>query len=329
MKIGKLPTEELQSLVLDLLPRNNEHILLYPGVGEDCGAVMFGEQICVASTDPITATESEIGKLAVHVNCNDIASSGATPIAILTTILLPAGSTEQTLKNITQQIADTASELGVAVIGGHTEITEAVNKPVVSATALGKTTADKLVTTSGAKPNEMLVMTKNVALEGTAILAYEYEEELKAVLTDEEIAHAKGMMDKLSVVKEGVLAAKHHVSAMHDVTEGGIIGALWEMCEAANVGCLLYEEQLPIDDVTKKIADYFNINPLKLMSSGVMLMSIDREYVKEFIRELQSEGIEVNTIGMITDGVGRYLIRDGEDEYLSAVEADELYKVCK
>ncbi len=329
MKIGKLPTRDLQNLVLDAFYKTSNDIVLYPSVGEDCGAISFGEQICVASTDPITATESEIGRLAVHINCNDIASSGAIPVGILTTILLPPNSTEDTLSRITKQIAQTAENLGVAVIGGHTEITDAVNKIVISATAIGKVDSANLISTKGAKPNDILIMTKNIALEGTAILAYEYEEKLKEILTLEEIEYAKNMMNNISVVKEGILAGKSGIHAMHDVTEGGIIGAIWEMCEASNLGCVLYKEKFPINDVTKKITDYFHIDPLKLISSGVMLMSIDSDNADKIVDIMRENNIVASIIGKLTNKKQRYLL-DGEHIIqLEAVASDELYKVCE
>ncbi len=329
MKVGKLSSSDLQQIILNEIQKSNEDILVYPKIGEDCGAISFGDFVCVTTTDPVTAGGNQTGKLAVYINCNDIASSGAKPIAILTTILLPPSSTKEDLKQITTQISQTANELGVAIIGGHTEITDSVTRPIVSATAIGKSLTGKMITTAGSKPNDMIVMTKSVALEGTAILAHEFENELKEVLTDDEIKIAKNMMDNISVVDEGIIAGKLGVHAMHDVTEGGIIGAVWEMCEAGNVGCLLYKEQLPIDPVTNKICEYFSIDPLKLISSGVMLMSMSREQYSKLLPIMHENEIQISVIGMITSGKGRYLCNEDKDLLMEASPIDEIYKVIK
>ncbi len=327
MKIGKLSAYDLQNIILNKLAKKREDILIYPGVGEDCGAISFGEFACVTSTDPITAAEDQIGRLAVHINCNDIASSGAKPVAILTTILLPPSSSEEDLKKITTQINDTADELGVAVIGGHTEITDAVNKPVVTATAIGRIETQNLITTSGAKPDDMLVMTKLVGLEGTAILAYEFEDKLKEILSDEELQYAKSMMEHISVVKEGVIAGEFGVHAMHDVTEGGLLGGLWELCYGQGVGCEIDYAAIPIADVSKRIADILGISVLRLMSSGTMLIIADQTAIEGMRAALNKENIALSVIGKIIEGDQRLI--KSKDTYceIAPPKGDALYDV--
>ncbi len=327
MKTGKLSSENLKEMIIDQIESVNDDILIRPGVGEDCAAIDFGEYACVLSTDPITAAASEIGKLAVHINCNDIASAGVKPMALMLTILVPPGTSEETLAFIMKQASEEARSIGVDIIGGHTEITSAVNRPLISATAIGKQVKEKVVATRGASAGDKLVMTKNVGLEGTGILAYDKEAVLKSILTSAELAKAKAMLDNLSVIPEGIIAGEVGVTAMHDVTEGGILGAAWEMCDASELGCLLEDARLPVEAVTLKICEYFEIDPLKLISSGCMLMTVASDKVEVLLSELEKAGIPAAVIGEMTKERQVLLNKDAQHLPVLSPEADELYKV--
>lgn len=329
MEVGKLTSSQLQKLVIDQLPLKRSDVLVEPGVGEDCGAISFGDWICVASTDPITGATTDIGRLAVHINCNDIASSGVEPVALLITILVPPKTDKKTVKVIMKQASETASAMNVAIIGGHTEVTDAVTRPLVSATAFGRKRGKTIVTTSGAKPENLLVLTKNVALEGTGILAWDRQADLEAVLSPQEIDYAKSMLSKVSVVPEGVLAGKLGVNAMHDVTEGGVLGAIWEMCEASGVGCIVEESLLPVEPVTQKICDHFELDPLRLISSGVMLMAMTPKQAEKLLPIFDKKGIVATVVGKTTRRKARTLHRGDAFINMDAVKIDELYKVLK
>lgn len=327
MKTGKLSSEGLQEIIIDQIKPINDDVLIRPGIGEDCTAIDFGDHACVLSTDPITAAASEIGRLAVHINCNDIASAGVKPMALMLTILVPPSTTQEELAFIMKQASEEARLIGVDIIGGHTEITTAVNRPLISATAIGKQLKNKLVQTRGAKPGDKLILTKNTGLEGTGILAYDKEEELRSVLTPEELESAKAMLDGISVIPEGVAASEIGVSAMHDVTEGGVLGAAWEMCDASALGCLIDRKQLPIEAVTEKICRYFDIDPLKLISSGCMLMTADTGRVDALLEKFKEEGIPAAVIGEMTQNRDVILKEEGRVQSILPPEADELYKV--
>ena len=172
MEIGKIPPEILNRIVLNpinhfALKRND--VFLRPKTGEDCSAVLFGEELCILSADPITGAEQDIGYIAVHINCNDIASSGAEPIGILLTILLPEGSSEVVLSDIMEGAYEAAKETGIEILGGHTEVTNAVNKALVSAAVIGRTDKNHFISTGGAKVGQDVIMTKCAGLEGTVI----------------------------------------------------------------------------------------------------------------------------------------------------------------
>lgn len=325
METGKVPNSILEKIILNKIQKNRSEVILRPGIGEDCSAVEFGEYACVLSCDPITGTAKEIGKLAVHISCNDIASCGVEPLGLLVTILCPTSATEQELEMIMDQLICSAASINVDILGGHTEITAAVNRFVITCTAVGRCLKEMLITTKGAREGDALVMTKHAGLEGASILAHEKEQELVKVLGNEAVNEAKAYMDQLSVVKDGLAAAQFGVHAMHDVTEGGIMGAVWELCEASDKGAEVYLEQIPVTMSTKRICEYYNINPYKLISSGSMLISTrDGEGL---VKHLNAAGIASAVIGRLNGSKQRITTSAGRTETIFPPAADELYKV--
>jgi len=329
MEIGKLPNDVLKSVVLNKIQNRRKEVLVRPGIGEDCAAVNFDQEICVISSDPITGTDSEIGVLAVHVSCNDIASAGAEPVGIMVTILVPPDAPMSGLEKIMAQLAGTAAAANVDIIGGHTEVTDAVTRFVISVTAVGKTINKTVVKTSGAKPGDSLIITKYAGLEGTSILAFDHEEELAGVFGGELVGNAQKLIDKISVVKEGLIAAKHGVHAMHDITEGGVLGAVWEMCDASGCGAEIMEEKIPILEETRKICDYYKIDPLKLISSGCMLIAAESGAAPGLAQALRREGINAAIIGKAIGNNSRILYTETGGIMIAPPESDELYKVGK
>lgn len=327
MEIGKLPNEVLRYLILDKIRNTRQEILVNPAVGEDCSAVDFGQELCVISSDPITGTENEIGRIAVHVSCNDIAASGAEPIGIMVTLLIPPTASLSSVEKIMKQLANTATAYHVDVIGGHTEVTDAVNRFVLSITAIGKTINRNITKTSGVKPGDCFILTKTAGLEGTAIIAYENQKELAHKFGSKLVIEAKKLMHQLSVVKEGMIAARHGVHAMHDVTEGGVLGAVWEMCDASGCGAEIILNDIPVLEVTRTICNYYNINPLKLISSGCMLIAA--EPGSPVAEILEGEGIKATIIGRATDKKSRLLVTDTGVVMIPSPKSDELYKVVK
>ncbi len=326
MEIGKVPNHLLKDIVLGKLVNNRKEILVRPGIGEDCCVVDFGEYSCVMSSDPITGTANEVGRLAVHVTCNDVAACGVEPLGLIATILAPPGTSEHELEMIMDQLVETSSAINVDIMGGHTEITGAVTRFVIICTAVGKAPKNRVVATGGAKPGDCLVLTKSAGIEGTAIIAFEKEKELSELLGPELLKEAKNFLESISVVREGVLSAQFGVTAMHDVTEGGVLGAVWEMCEASGTGAEISYSKLPIATSTKKICDYYGIDPLKLISSGSMLISVaDGEGL---VKRLKEENIPAAVIGKVIEGCGRTLVKDNEPVEIQQPGSDELYKVC-
>ena len=325
METGKVPNGLLQKIILNKIKHTRKDILVTPKIGEDCCAVDYGEYTCVLSTDPITGSVNEVGRLAVHVSCNDIASCGAEPIGMLVSILVPPSATEDDLDTVMSQLCDTAASLNVDIIGGHTEITDAVGRIVIIGTAVGKCLKEKMITTSGAMEDDDIVMTKSAGIEGTAIIASDFEEKLKSVLDKDLIQSAKGFIDRISVVKEGIIAGKLGVNSMHDVTEGGILGAVWEIAEASGVGALVYKDKIRVERETEEICRYFGIDPLKLISSGCMVITCRN--AEELIKELDEQNVKAQIIGKITKLPDRILIDGHSKENINEPASDELYKI--
>lgn len=332
MEIGKLTNDTLGEIVLSEIKPIREDILIRPGVGEDCAAIAYNDLAVVLTTDPITGSGSKLGHLAVHVCLNDIASSGAEAVGILLTLLCPVGTTKREIQEILHEANHSANAMGVEIIGGHTEITDAVNRMIISATAVGKAKVDEVVKTSGARAGDLVYLTKQAATEGTAIIAYEKSDVLDSVLTQGEIALAQSLMDEVSVVPEGSIGAKVGASAMHDATEGGVLGAIHELCEASGVGCIIEKNKIPVLQETHKICRHFGIDPLRLISSGTMVITIPEERSIALEEQLSAACITFSRVGWITEDENKYLKDErvtGEVIYheIHAPESDELYKV--
>lgn len=326
MKVGKVSETILKRSIFKQIRTRREEVLLGAGVGEDCAAVKLEPgEIFVLSTDPITGTVKDIGTLAVQVTVNDLASSGAEPVGIMLTVLLPEDITEEDIKKMMEQVEEACSRFKIQVIGGHTEVTRAVNQPVITVTGVGKAKAESLVTTSGAKAGQDILVTKWIGIEGTSIIAKEKEEELRNRFSGDFIEKAKDFDRYLSVLPEAVLAAKFGISAMHDVTEGGIYGALWELAEASGIGLEIDLKAIPIRQETVEICEYFGLNPYYLISSGCMLMAGDRGH--DLVRELGKAGIPAAVIGKAVEGKARKILNGDEETYLERPRTDELYHI--
>lgn len=323
MRIGKLSNEQLDRLILSKLRHTRREVICAPSIGVDCTAVDTEGGLAVLSCDPITAAETGIGRLTVNVSCNDAAASGAEPIGLMVTLLLPPSVTEEEIDAVTDELLEAASVANVDIIGGHTEITPAVNRIVTCATVIAKPVAGRLITPKGMRPGDAVVLTKHAGLEGALIMA----DRLPAgsgVLTDDELRAVHSFTEETSVVKEGLFSALHGASAMHDVTEGGVFGALWEMSMAS--GCAIEFDRglIPVHSATKKLADYYGVDVYKLISSGSMLIAAPDGCA--LAKGLNEIGIPAAVIGRAVEGEGGCVVSiDGKR--IEPPEADEIYKV--
>lgn len=326
MEIGKLKESVLKRSVIKQLHVKRPEVGSGPSIGEDCATLQVGpDEEIVMSTDPITGTASDIGELAVTVSINDLASAGAEPIGILLTILLTPRMREAKLKAIMEQVDNACKRYNVQVMGGHTEVTEVVNQPLISVTAVGKVKKGQMVSTGGAKPGMDLVVTKWIGLEGTSIIAKDHEEELLTRLPKNLVDTAKGFDKYLSVLPESRVAVECGVAAMHDITEGGIFGALWEMGEASGVGLDVDLKSIPVKQETIEVCEFFGINPYELISSGAMLIATNDG--NGLVRKLAEAGVASAIIGKSNSSNDKRVISGDEVRFLEPPKADALYSV--
>lgn len=322
MRIGKLTNEQLDELILKKLKHTRSEVVCAPSVGVDCTAVKLENGLASLSCDPITAAGSDIGRLTVNVSCNDAAASGAEPIGLMITLLLPPSVTEEEIGAVMDEIVAAAEASHVDVIGGHTEITPAVNRIVTCATVIAKPVGEDFISPKGMELGDDIVITKHAGLEGALIMA----DKLPAgsdVLSAAELGSVRSFAELTSVVKEGLYAAKNGAHAMHDVTEGGIFGALWEMSAASGMGIEFDIGSIPVHPVTRKLSAYYGVNPYKLISSGSMLIACNDG--EKLVKGLKALGIDAAVIGKAVDNGG--VVRSFGGRLVEPPEADEIYKV--
>lgn len=325
MVTGKLPNHLLEDIVLKYITHKRDDILAGAAVGYDNALVDFGDEVAILSTDPITGAVNDIGRLAVHVSCNDVSTSGGTPIGLLITILAPPEITYEDIETIMRDAGETAEELDVEIMGGHTEITDAVNKIVISTTVIGKIKKDKLQSIENIKVGDKILMTKTTAIEGTSILLNDLEEYFKDKMDIDKIKEGQGYGKYLSVLEEGKIGGKAGVNYMHDITEGGVLGAVWEAQKALGKGVKIYKDAIPLTDITKEVCKILDINPLRLISSGSMLMIANENQVERLEQEFNDKNISFSVIGEVTEE-GIYMVNDDKLEEIDPPSADELYK---
>ena len=326
MKAGKLKESVLKRSVLKQLHTRKEEVLVKPAVGGDYGAVEVSENLAVVlSSDPVTLSREEIGSSAIMAACNDVVCSGATLKGVSVTMLLPTTFNEDELRDLMKDMDQACQECGVDILSGHTEVTRVVKEPVVVVTAMGIVEKEALVHSSGVQPGMDIVATKWVGLEGTAILAREREEELRTRYAKPFIDNAKVSGQMMSIVPEAAVAIKSGASAMHDVSEGGIFGALWELAESAGVGLEIDLKKIPIRQETVEICEFFDLNPYKIVSGGCLLIATTDG--NGMVLELEKAGIPATVIGKATDGNDRVLLNEDERRFLETTQTDELYNL--
>ncbi|MFQ5832187.1 MAG: AIR synthase family protein [Candidatus Thorarchaeota archaeon] len=324
---GKVPPSMLEKLVFSHLGQRDADILLGPAVGEDASVIQIGEKVLVAATDPITGSVEDVGWLAVHINANDVATFGVAPRWFLASILLPVKSGSEDLKRIMKQIDEAAKSLGISVAGGHTEVTEGIDRPIITGFMMGISSKDEYVTSAGAKAGDHIVMTKTAAIEGTAILAAEGKVMLSDRVGEEVVRDGRAIREQISVVKDGLTAfGTGHISAMHDPTEGGLSGGIHELCDASRVGFEVDIDRIPVRDSTRQICDALSVNVLELISSGCMIMTCDSNHSRDVVGTLQANGIAAAVIGTIRENQDERIARsEGKSYTLPRPKTDALW----
>ncbi len=334
LPVGKLRAEMLQAF-LDKAPVRDPRVLVGPRVGEDAAVIALGERCLVATTDPITFATDEAAWYAVQVNVNDVAVRGARPRWFLVTLLLPEGATTAALvEQLFGELGEACAEADVALVGGHTEVTHGLDRPVIVGTMLGEVDRDKLVTTGGAQVGDAVVMTKGVPLEGACLLARDREAELVARgVRAAVIRRAKGFLRApgISVRPEAEIACElAPVHAMHDATEGGIATALHELAQASGVGLRLDRDRIVVLPEGGEICRALGLDPLGTLASGTLLMTLAPPDAAVVIHALAREGIDSHFIGQVVPAErGLTLVEGARTEPLPLFPQDEIARIFR
>ncbi len=305
LPLGKLPPT-LLAKILSQAPISDPRVIVGPAVGVDCAVVELDQTCLVFKSDPITFTSDQIGWYTVQINVNDIATTGALPRWLLVTALLPEGeTTPETVETISGQLFGACEKMDISVIGGHTEITHGLNRPILVGTLIGEVARENLVTPQGASAGDRILLTGGVPIEGTAILAREFADALKGTLSEEELREAQDYLTEpgISVLQEAQTATRAGgVTAMHDPTEGGLAGALWELAEACGHSLKIDPEKVIVSPISEKICAYFGINPLATIASGALLLTVKPESLDAALGAFEREGISCADIGTVEEG---------------------------
>lgn len=323
MKIGKLTNPELIECVLSVIKRRRKEVIVPSSLAQDCASFEIPDRILI-STDPITGADEGAGALAIKINVNDISAAGGEPVLAVLTVLAPPTATLEQVKQIMQQAEREAERNNLEIVGGHTEFTEAVNKIIVNATIIGRT--KKHITANSAKAGDSIIITKTVGIEGTSILANDCKKKLRQFLTESELQEAIELGKSIGISEEAAIARKFDISAMHDITEGGIFGAITEMAESSAVGALIDVKSIKVAEVTKKICLALQTDVYRLISSGSLIISTKEP--QNVIDALNEKGIAAARIGEFTPN--RDIIADFGDkkEYLET-RSDQLFDAVK
>ena len=311
--VGKIGPDELEA-VLQRTGASDPTLLQGPAYGEDAAAIDWAGDTLVVSSDPISLAAERVGTLGVHVACNDVAASGGNPRWLTVVVFVPD---EGLLGPVTRQLDAAADDIGVAIVGGHTEYTDDLDRPLLSLTCLG--TTDQFVPTGGAQVGDRVLLTKGAGIEATAILATDFGDTLD--VPAEVIDHGERFFEEISVVPDA-RALREHATAMHDPTEGGVLAGVYELASAAGSTISIARKTIPIREVTVALCEAAGIDPLRTFGSGALLATVPEESVDEATDALEAAGITVAEIGTVEDGDDPVLL-DGEP--ISEPIKDELY----
>jgi len=295
-----------------------------PEIGVDVGVTRSKGKYIVSSSDPITGAVERIGWHAVNVSANDVATSGIMPDTLNVIALFPEGTSSSGIEAVLNEIDESAEALGISVAGGHTEIAPSLNRPIIAVTAFGS--GDSFVTAADAQAEDSILITKTAGIEGTSILSGLPAAE--KLVNAEILRRGRDLLKRLSILKEAKTAfSTGKVHAMHDLTEGGVVGCTLEMSLASKLGFELYEDQVPLDEATIEICSKLKLDPLRLIGSGSLLIACatpDSVTIKD---RLSAENIPCAEIGKFQDAAkGRWIVVKGKREKLTGMSVqDEIW----
>ena len=328
MEVGKFPASLLER-ILAKVDISDPRVVVGPRVGEDTAVLQTSGSLLVAKSDPVTFATDQIGWYAVQVNANDVACTGGTPKWFLATLLVPERFTEDEAEAVFDQILEACRSIDVSLVGGHSEVTYGIDRPIIMGTMLGEVEQDKLILTGGAQEGDSIVVTKGIAIEGTALLAREKASQLlQAGMSQEEIDKAASLLNVpgISVLHDArVACASSQVHSMHDVTEGGLVTGLREVAKASGLGLAIEESSVPILSECQEVCEALGLDPLGLLASGALLITLPTADVPGLLTSLEGEGINGFEIGtMIEAAEGLQMVEFHGETPLPEFSRDEL-----
>jgi len=309
---GKLPPTLLRSL-LRFRGAPDRRVVLGPAFGEDAAVIDLGSQFLILKSDPVTFTADEIGWYAVNVNANDVAVMGARPAWFQATIIVPPGSSPAVVRSIVRDIDRSARRLGIAVTGGHTEVSSAVRQPIVAGDMQGIVDRAGLITSSGARAGDAIILTGTAGIEGTSIIARTFARQARSALGTRGQLEAARFHHRpgISVVAAALLAAGAGATSMHDPTEGGVAAGLYELATASRKRFVIDLDRIPVHPHTARLCTHFGLQPLGLIGSGALLLTVPPACVDSLLRTLQRRRIPATSIGHVTSGRSGVTARRG------------------
>lgn len=325
MKFGKISDSILKRSVLKQIKFKRNEVISGAGVGEDCAIFSYKEEEMMVSCmqEGVVGTPKDMEHLVIKC-ANNLATGGAEPVALMITYLLPERATEEKLKKLMEAASLTAKNLSMQIAGGQTSVSPYVSQKLAVVTGYGKVAKGDYGITKGARPGQEIVVSKWIGLEGTAILADRKKQQLLTRYPAHLVEEAEGFDRYLSILPEAMIAVRSGVKVLHDVSEGGIMAALWELADSSGVGLQVDLKKLPIRQETVEVCEFCNANPYELLGGGSLLMVTDEG--DALVEALQEVGIPAVVVGRITDSNDRIIMNEDEKRYLDKPKMDEIHR---
>jgi len=330
LPVGKLDPQFLEELINSLPP--DKKVIVGPGIGKDAAVIDFGRNYLVVKTDPITFTYHDIGWYVVNINANDIVCVGATPHWFLLTLLLPEEkSSKKLVEDIFNQVKSACRRLNISLVGGHTEVTPHLDRPLAIGQMVGEVPEKRLIKNSRAEVGDLILVTKEIAIEGSHVIFQNKRKELEKKLSPEALNRIKNILytPGISIVKEALLASENvKIHCMHDPTEGGLKTGLWELAYASQVGMRIKKEKIPILNETKTLCKMYGLDPLGLLAAGSLILILPLKESKKLLQIYSENNIKCSIIGEVVSKEKGVKIVEGEKEYYLLNEnKDEINKI--
>ncbi len=328
---GKLPMDLLGDLIARYT-HQDPSVVIGSGIGVDAAVLAPDENLLIAKSDPITCVAEDIGHYAVQINANDIACLGGQPRWFLVTLLLPAQKTTvENIEVIFRQISDACKKMGIALCGGHSEITAGIDRPIVVGQMLGTVSREDLIYPAGIQPGDDIILTKGIAIEGASIIAREKRQEIGENFSVELVAQCKQLIYEpgISVVRDAQIARQAApIHALHDPTEGGLSTGLYELSRASNMKLWIEFDKIPIIPESKFLCEVYGLDILGTIASGALLIAVSSPYSQEVVEKLDKSGIPAAVIGKaISKGIGVKMKLEGKDMEMPVFDHDEIMKI--